>query len=59
MLYTKLVGFPRNIDFANDNDFWAALYPFLFQFAFRAFFLDFDVRFLGTAIVYYLKFSFL
>jgi hypothetical protein len=49
-LYIKLVVFPRNIDFANENDFWAALYPFLFQFAFREFFFAFDVRFLGTAI---------
>jgi hypothetical protein len=28
------------------------LYPFLFQFALRAFFLAFDVRFLGTAITF-------
>ena len=27
------------------------MYPFLFQFALRLFFLDFDVRFLGTAIL--------
>jgi len=27
------------------------LYPFLFQFALRAFFLDFDVLFLGAAII--------
>jgi hypothetical protein len=53
-LYIKLVVLPRNIDFAKDRDFWAALYPFLFQLAFRAFFLDFDVRFLGTAIISYL-----
>jgi hypothetical protein len=33
--------------------------PFLFQFAFRDLFLDFDVRFLGTAIIYYLKLSFI
>ena len=52
-LYTKLVLFPRNIDLANEKDFWAVLNAFLFQFAFREFFLDFDVRFLGTAIMYY------
>jgi hypothetical protein len=34
------------------------LYPFLFQFAFLAFFFDFDVRFLGTAIFYYFELSF-
>jgi hypothetical protein len=51
-LYIKLVVLPRSIDFAKDKDFWAALYPFLFQFAFLAFFFDFDVRFLGTAIIY-------
>jgi len=39
------------MDLAKDKDFWAALYPFRFQFAFRAFFLDFDVRFLGTAMI--------
>lgn len=50
-LYTKLVDFPRSIDFAKDKDFWAALKLFRFQFAFRAFFFDFDVRFLGTAMM--------
>lgn len=50
ILQAKLVDFPRSIDFAKERDFCAALHPFLFQFAFRAFFFDFDVRFLGTAI---------
>lgn len=50
----KLVVFPRNIDLAKAKDFWAALYPFLFQFAFREFFFAFDVRFLGTAIAFFL-----
>jgi hypothetical protein len=50
-LYIKLVVLPFSIDFDKDKDFCAALYPFRFQFAFLAFFLAFDVRFLGTAIV--------
>ena len=50
-LYIKLVVLPFSIDFDKDKDFWAALYPLRFQFAFLAFFLAFDVRFLGTAIV--------
>ena len=40
------------MDFASDNDFWAAVWPRRFQFALRAFFFDFDVRFLGTAIIF-------
>lgn len=58
-LYTKLVVLPRNIDFAKDKDFCAAWAPFLFQFALRAFFLDFDVRFLGTAIILISNYNFL
>ena len=53
ILYTKLVGFPRNIDLAKEKDFSAALQLFRFQIAFLAFFFDFDVRFLGTAILDY------
>ena len=50
-LWYKLVVFPLSTDLANDKDFCAALSAFFFQVALREFFFDFDVRFLGTAII--------
>ena len=47
----KLVGFPRNIDLAKENDFCASKYAFLFQLAFLEFRFAFEVRFFGTAII--------
>jgi len=51
--YTKLVVLPLKIDFANDKDFWADFAAFLFQLALRLFFFAFDVRFLGTAMIFF------
>jgi len=50
--YTKLVVLPLKMDFANDKDFCADFTAFLFQLALRLFFFAFDVRFLGTAIIF-------
>ena len=47
----KLVDWPRKTDFAKDKAFWAVLSAFRFHVAFREFFFDFEVRFLGTAII--------
>jgi len=49
-LEIKLVVSPLKIDFANDKARLAWIFAFLLQFANREFFLDLEVRFLGTAI---------
>ena len=50
-MYIKLVDFPLNIDLAKEKDFCASKWAFLFQFALREFLFDFEVRFLGTAMI--------
>jgi len=51
----KLVVLPVKNDLDKDNAFWANLSAFLFQVALREFFFDFEVRFLGTAIIFFFK----
>lgn len=46
----KLLDLPVNKDFAKDRAFLLLKYASRFQLAFRDLDLDFEVRFLGTAI---------
>jgi hypothetical protein len=49
-LYIKLVAFPFNTEFANENALFACLFAFLIHVAALEFFFECDARFLGTAI---------
>jgi hypothetical protein len=49
----KLVVLPLKNDFDKDKAFCVNLLAFLFQVALREFFFDFEVRFLGTAIIFF------